>query len=128
GLMMTPCPAPSSSLTATAATNAGADSSNTQVAQASSVTTREPQTSKSALSRTGRRAHRCRAEGSLRGASLVIRLVPRRSWSHDGGNSCEVREAVTADVATGHGDEIRPDGRAISADTAGLRLATRALR
>jgi len=41
GPMMAACPAASRSLTATAATNAGADSSNTQVAQASSVTTRE---------------------------------------------------------------------------------------
>ena len=35
---------------------------------------------------------------------------------------------MTANVTTGHGDEIRPDGRAISSKTARLRLATRALR
>jgi len=34
---------------------------------------------------------------------------------------------VTAGVA-GHGDEVRPDGRAVSAETARLRLATRTLR
>lgn len=34
---------------------------------------------------------------------------------------------MTAGVA-GHGDEVRPDGRAILAETARLRLATRALR
>ena len=34
---------------------------------------------------------------------------------------------MTAGVA-GHGDEVRPDGRAIQAETARLRLATRALR
>ena len=35
---------------------------------------------------------------------------------------------MTADAATGRGDETRPDGRAIGAEIARLRLATRALR
>ena len=40
----------------------------------------------------------------------------------------EVGNPVAAEVATGDGDEIRPDGRAFSAETAKLRRATRALR
>lgn len=35
---------------------------------------------------------------------------------------------MATETATGHGDEIRPDGRAVSAETARLRRATRALR
>jgi hypothetical protein len=40
----------------------------------------------------------------------------------------EAGSPVAAQTPTGHGDEIRPDGRAISAETARLRRATRALR
>lgn len=35
---------------------------------------------------------------------------------------------MAADVTTGHGDEVRPDGRVIGTEIARLRLATRALR